>query len=161
MGCLQPRSYAANARHIHLNDRACAALQIFAKMEWTVEAFADGDGNSRCARETNVPIEIICSERLFELANIEGLIRRALRIASSMEKAWLASVKISKAGPTADRTAANLSTSSLAGRPTLILEPPKPADFASSASATSASAGKCSQPPRSYRVALCRARRRP
>lgn len=75
MGCLQPRSYAANARHIHLNDRACAALQIFAKMEWTVEAFADGDGNSRCARETNVPIEIICSERLFELANIEGLIQ--------------------------------------------------------------------------------------
>ena len=58
--------------------------------------------------------EILGRQRLLEPGEIERLVMaRARRIASATVKAWLASIMISKPGPTASRTAASRATSSL------------------------------------------------
>jgi hypothetical protein len=65
---------STNARDIHLHDRAGILLKIFAKVQGTIEAFADCDRSASRPAESDVTVEIVGGKRLLHPANVERLV---------------------------------------------------------------------------------------
>jgi hypothetical protein len=98
------------------------SLETVAELRGAAEAFADRYRNGGRSRKARAP------DRLVDGKSLIGVCE---------------DLKVAADGCSERNQARDV----LASRPTLIFEPPKPFAFASSASATSASVGGCSQPP--------------
>lgn len=98
-------------------------------------------------QKPGVTAYVVGRQRLLEPADVGGLVKPRATDRLIHREGLISVVKISKVDPTAARTIFKRPTSSLAGPPILIFEPPKPSALACGASSTNASAGRCSQPP--------------
>ena len=104
---LEPRRDAADARAVDLHDRARVALEVFAEVRRGGRSTRRRRSASSPSRASSTwPAEILGRQRLLEPARApSGAYACARRSASATVNAWFASTIISKASPTASRTA--------------------------------------------------------